>query len=534
MIISAWMGQFQRPRWQRLQGIYIALHYILYLIIGAAHIAGSNSPGSPESTSHESIQLLMDATESPDSPLFGSMSDSELDRERLPPKKPVTPRVHGRDDWLYEYTDEVDVTVDFLYQPRSILLLMLLFGGLLVYSFYDAESPVANTKRGLVAAFLILGLVGILQFRDSPYVRPHPAFWRLVLACSVSYQLVLVVILFQNKVDARAMLKYLDPSLGFKLPERSYANACDLTWDNIYDTLDIFVVAHSVGWFAKALIIRDYWLCWIMSILFEVLEYTFAHQLPNFAECWWDHWILDVLLTNWAGLYLGMKTCEYFEMKAYSWRGVAEIPSVRGKLKRTLQQLTPHSFTRFEWKTTQTLKNYVTVIAMLYVGSQVELNAFYLKYLLWVPPEHPLNTYRLILFFFMVLPATRELYQYVHDTRCNRLGMHAWMVCTNIGTELLICIKFGRGEFPAPFPTPVKIFWAIVSCLLVAYPTYQFGLAPMLIKGRKRKDSLASNSTLYVDTHAINGGSDCQRNGRKRLAYTPADASSVNCQGKNL
>ncbi|TPX49483.1 hypothetical protein SeMB42_g02597 [Synchytrium endobioticum] len=146
MIISAWMGQFQRPRWQRLQGIYIALHYILYLIIGAAHIAGSNSPGSPESTSHESIQLLMDATESPDSPLFGSMSDSELDRERLPPKKPVTPRVHGRDDWLYEYTDEVDVTVDFLYQPRSILLLMLLFGGLLVYSFYDAESPVANTK----------------------------------------------------------------------------------------------------------------------------------------------------------------------------------------------------------------------------------------------------------------------------------------------------------------------------------------------------------------------------------------------------
>ena len=27
----------------------------------------------------------------------------------------------------------------------------------------------------------------------------------------------------------------------------------------------------------------------MISIMFEVVEYTLEHQLPNFSECWWDH-----------------------------------------------------------------------------------------------------------------------------------------------------------------------------------------------------------------------------------------------------
>lgn len=53
--------------------------------------------------------------------------------------------------------------------------------------------------------------------------------------------------------------------------------------------MDIFVVAHSLGWYGKSLIVRDYWLCWILSVAFELLEYSLAHHLNNFAECWWDH-----------------------------------------------------------------------------------------------------------------------------------------------------------------------------------------------------------------------------------------------------
>ena len=41
--------------------------------------------------------------------------------------------------------------------------------------------------------------------------------------------------------------------------------------------------------FFQALILRDYWLLTVISVLFEVLEYSLEHQLPNFSECWWDH-----------------------------------------------------------------------------------------------------------------------------------------------------------------------------------------------------------------------------------------------------
>ena len=44
-----------------------------------------------------------------------------------------------------------------------------------------------------------------------------------------------------------------------------------------------------------------------------------------------------------------------------------------------------------------------------------ELNAFYLKYLLWLEPPHFLNVIRLVYYFLAGMPAIRELYQYLSD-----------------------------------------------------------------------------------------------------------------------
>ena len=46
-----------------------------------------------------------------------------------------------------------------------------------------------------------------------------------------------------------------------------------------------------------------------------MLEYSLEHQLPNFAECWWDHWVLDVVVCNGLGIYLGIKTLGILEGK---------------------------------------------------------------------------------------------------------------------------------------------------------------------------------------------------------------------------
>ena len=218
-------------------------------------------------------------------------------------------------NWNRPIHDEIDPSVKFFYRPHNISILLILILGLIYTAYSTSEDHILNLKLGAIASVFTLVIVGLLNFRDGPFIRPHPAIWRVVLSISVVYQLILTILLFQSKHNARHLLSYVDHTLGVPIPAKSYAESCDLSYESIMGQLDIFVLAHTFGWIAKAVVLRDYSLCWTLSVLFEVMEYSLSHQLPNFAECAWDHWILDVLITNWLGIFIGMKICQYFECK---------------------------------------------------------------------------------------------------------------------------------------------------------------------------------------------------------------------------
>lgn len=40
-------------------------------------------------------------------------------------------------------------------------------------------------------------------------------------------------------------------------------------------------------------------------------------------------WILDFLVCNGLGIWLGIKTSQYLEMKAYHWMGLWKIPTLK-------------------------------------------------------------------------------------------------------------------------------------------------------------------------------------------------------------
>jgi len=172
-----------------------------------------------------------------------------------------------------------------------------------------------------------------------------------------------------------------------------------------------------------------------------------------------------------------MKACQYFEVRHYTWRGLRQTQGLRGKTKRVFSQFSPHDWTTFKWEGTASFVHYFTVVFLLAVFLAAELNPFYLKTLLWMEPDHPFVIARLAGVFLCALPAVRELYQYVNDPRrAVRMGQHAWLMLATIGTELLAILKWGKGQFPEPFPTSVKWAWAVGALLLVLYPTVQFGL----------------------------------------------------------
>ncbi|RUP51183.1 phosphatidyl serine synthase-domain-containing protein [Jimgerdemannia flammicorona] len=160
--------------------------------------------------------------------------DPTLDffREHWKEAQPCSALDRQMTEALTNFYSNLDFAFRHKVHPRTLTALGLMLGTLVYVAFSPVvDDTVVNVKVGIGAAILAFILIGTLQFRDGPFIRPHVALWRAVLSLSVLYQMGLVFLLFQNKQDARHMFSYIDPSLGVPLPERSYADNCDLTWD---------------------------------------------------------------------------------------------------------------------------------------------------------------------------------------------------------------------------------------------------------------------------------------------------------------
>eukprot|EP01117_Protostelium_nocturnum_P013513 TRINITY_DN5047_c0_g1_i3.p1 TRINITY_DN5047_c0_g1~~TRINITY_DN5047_c0_g1_i3.p1 ORF type:complete len:412 (+),score=101.41 TRINITY_DN5047_c0_g1_i3:507-1742(+) len=352
-------------------------------------------------------------------------------------------------------------------KPHTISALVLLGIGLIYVAFNREDSNLeSNTKAGLVAVCCCFLIYSATQARDGLFARPHPIFWRVIQGLGVLYCCLLVFLLFQNVGDTLKLLKHLDPTLGVPLPERSYAENCavytpndpESNFRNIRDAVnDEFMIAHFLGWWGKAILFRDFYLLWFMSITFELMELSLKHLLPNFAECWWDHVILDILTMNALGIWLGLKFCKWFKMRRYGW--------VSAELEE------------YNWNITKSWKRFVAVITIMVVLNVVELNAFFLKYVLYIPPPHIINILRLFLVWGLAMPATREFYQYVSDPLCKRFGTSCWLVVAGASLELLVWVKYARSQrmFEKPAPTVVVYSWITAISVLFLWAVWFYG-----------------------------------------------------------
>ncbi|CAN7064003.1 unnamed protein product [Brassica oleracea var. botrytis] len=357
---------------------------------------------------------------------------------------------------------ELDPWTAWAYKPRTISLLLI--GACLLIWASGALDPdsttsddiVTSVKRGVWAMIAVFLAYSLLQAPSTVLIRPHPAIWRLVHGLAVIYLVSLTFLLFQRRDDARQFMKFLHPDLGIELPERSYGADCRIyvadhptnRFKNLYDTVfDEFFLAHIFGWWGKAILIRNQPLLWVLSIGFELLELTFRHMLPNFNECWWDSIVLDILICNWFGIWAGMHTVRYFDGKTYEWVGISRQPNIIGKVKRTLGQFTPAHWDKDEWHPLQGPWRFIQVLTLCIIFLTVELNTFFLKFSLWIPPRNPVILYRLILWWLIAIPTIREYNSYLQDRKpVKKVGSFCWLSTGICIVELLICIKFGTGK----------------------------------------------------------------------------------------
>lgn len=86
-------------------------------------------------------------------------------------------------------------------------------------------------------------------------------------------------------------------------------------------------------------------------------------------------------------------------------------------MKRTLGQFTPAQWDKDEWHPLLGPWRFIQVLSLCIVFLTVELNTFFLKFCLWIPPRNSVVIYRLILWWLLAIPTIREYNSYLQD-RC--------------------------------------------------------------------------------------------------------------------
>ncbi|KAK5855086.1 hypothetical protein PBY51_005222 [Eleginops maclovinus] len=396
----------------------------------------------------------------------------------------VAPKTHREDDVNYNLHFRMineqqvdDICLDFFYKPHTITLLTVTVLSLMYFAFTrDDEHSDNNLRVGLLVVVSFFLVISILAFPNGPFTRPHPAIWRMVFGLSVLYFLFLVFLLFLNWDQVKLLMYWLDPNLRYAQREADimeYAVNCTvITWERILTHFDIFALGHFAGWAVKAVLIRSYGLCWTISITWELTELIFMHLLPNFAECWWDQVILDILLCNGGGIWIGMTACRYLEMRTYHWASIKEIHTTTGKIKRVVLQFTPASWTYVRWFDPKSSFQRLTGIYIFMILWQLtELNMFFLKHIFVFQASHAFSWCRLIVLGAITAPTVRQYYAYLTDTECKRVGTQCWVFIAISLLEALVCVKFGNDLFSK---TQVRyvFLWLLILALITLLCLY--------------------------------------------------------------
>eukprot|EP00760_Papus_ankaliazontas_P012295 PhM_4_TR15240/c2_g1_i1/m.59409/K08730/PTDSS2; phosphatidylserine synthase 2 len=290
-----------------------------------------------------------------------------------------------------------------------------------------------------------------------------------------------------NVEEARGYLIAFDPGLANRLPDKSYAEDCRLSTPEepykFFNTVaDEFLLAHILGYWGKAVMLRDASMVIAVSVMFEFAELTFQHWQENFLECWWDHVIIDIMICNGGGMVLGLLTLRWLDAKEYAWQSLKRIPSIPGKAKRIAMQFTPHTWSRHKWAFFHSPRRALCFIGMLWAVLMQELNLFFLKYIFWMAPTHPIVLGRLFLMGLMAFPGTREWYEYAtarpEDPQYrHRFGMASWLSFVIFLLEALLIVKFSpqANVFRRKTPAYIALPWMVSATLWVAWFVIRFG-----------------------------------------------------------
>ena len=294
---------------------------------------------------------------------------------------------------------------------------------------------------------------------------------KIINALVLLYSWTLALTFFVS--DRQTVLNYISSifggGAGLPLPEKDYGDVCAIyvpnhpsgdPFFNVTDRVDIFVIAHSLGWFVKTLVLRDVKTAWICSILFEIVEVCFAHLLPNFNECWWDSIIMDVFGCNMIGIHLADLVLTLLGATKFNFfdRAFASQPSRSKKI--------PIDF-----------KAMFAVCLLTILITMIDLNFFFLKFVLFIPTTHWISYVRTLLWVLISIPGAWEMFKWSSakpSSRHESTACRSCVIgCAGLVTEMIFYILLRGDSFAHASPTPLYTYLLVVT---LVYATVRSGI----------------------------------------------------------
>ena len=294
-----------------------------------------------------------------------------------------------------------------LYMPHTIFFLLV---GLTIfisiglrYTDYEPDFSV-SMRRGLMAAAALLLFYSAFYLPDTLLNRPHPILWRVAQGACCIYLIYIVFILFMDLGTARELLRYLDPGLT-NLPYP--INECNL------DFFKAHLVAQTIGWWFKMLIFRDAVLCAVLSLINAGIESSFRFCMSSQA-CWTEIIIFDYGISSAIGIFIGYFTCKYLELHTHKWFGKQQ-PTNPSALAKVVEIFHPNVWWNYTWNPFGNANRFLGVTWLLLVTQASDLNIFFLRVLLKLPPSHWLLIIRALFLAFTAMISIKEYYEYINS-----------------------------------------------------------------------------------------------------------------------
>lgn len=127
-----------------------------------------------------------------------------------------------------------------------------------------------------------------------------------------------------NFQDARKIIKmYQEDISPQKLNDayKAWDLNCDLNSQDFLGKIDDYFLSHLGGWIFHTFYLKDWAMCWVWSLGTEILERTLSDWMLPFRECWFDSFIIDVILSNLVGMFIGFSIMKWFEVDQHDWFG---------------------------------------------------------------------------------------------------------------------------------------------------------------------------------------------------------------------